>query len=191
MPATLILIADGTEEMEAVIVIDVLRRAGWPVTVAAVGEGRIITASRGVQLVADVSLQECDTATFDVLILPGGKGGTDVFTRDKGVQETLRAFDRDGRSIAAICAAPLALDAAGILRNRRYTCYPGMEREIGQGKHCRATVVHDDNLTTSQGPGTAFAFALALVAQFESKMAAEKLRRQMVIPRTGWLFARL
>ncbi|MFU8780720.1 MAG: DJ-1 family glyoxalase III [Kiritimatiellia bacterium] len=181
MPKTLVLVANGSEEMEAVITIDVLRRAGWPVTVAAVQQDTTITASRGVQIVADAALASIDTTSYDLLVLPGGKGGADTFTEDPNVQQAIKAFDADNKTIAAICAAPLALDAAGILRNRRYTCYPGVEENIHAGTYTTATVVIDQNLVTSPGPGTSFAFALALVERLENKKAADTLRRQMLL----------
>ena len=178
---TLVLLADGSEEMEAVIVIDVLRRAGWPVTVAAIGEQLLLQASRDVKIQADILLQDCESSSFNLLVLPGGKGGTDRFIADSTVQALLRTWDKAGKPLAAICAAPLALDAAGILRHRQYTCYPGIETQISAGTHCEREVVQDENLITSRGPGTAFGFALTLVATFESEEAAEKLRRQMVL----------
>jgi len=181
MPRTLVLVADGTEEMEAVITIAVLRRAGWPVTVAAAEDCQTITASRGMRLVADRSLSECEWSDYELVVLPGGKGGADRFCTSETVQQLLKRFDAEGKAIAAICAAPLALNAAGILRQRHYTCYPGVEAAITSGQHQNRAVVHDENLITSQGPGTTFAFALALVESFESKKAADVLRRQMLL----------
>jgi len=181
MPKTLVLLADGSEEMEAIITVDVLRRAGWPVTIAAAGDHRTITASRGVQIRADTCLHNIDASSYDLLVLPGGKGGTDSFCASEAVLQMLRHFDAEGKAIAAICAAALALDAAGILRNRQYTCYPGVETGIHNGHHCAVPVVQDENLTTSQGPGTTFSFCLALVEKFENKKAADELRRQMVL----------
>ena len=185
MPKTLLLLANGSEEMEAVITIDVLRRAGWAVTVAAVEEQETITASRDVRIHADTLLRDIDANAFDLLVLPGGKGGTDIFCAHSGVQNLLQSFDKANKPIAAICAAPLALDAAGVLRQRQYTCYPGVEKQIKAGKHRSAVVVHDENLITSQGPGTTFAFALKLVEIFENKRAADTLRRQMLLNYTS------
>jgi DJ-1 family protein len=181
MPKTLVLIANGSEEMEAVIIIDVLRRAGWPVAVAAVGSCDTITASRGVRILADTLFDVTCAMSHDLLVLPGGKDGTDAFCRNPDVQHILQVFDAGNKPIAAICAAPLALEAAGILRDRCYTCYPGVEAQIQGGQHMRDTVVIDGNLITSQGPGTSFAFALALVELLENKKAADQLRRQMVL----------
>ncbi len=181
MAKTLLLIADGSEEMEAVITIDVLRRAGWTVTVASIGPNITVSASRMVRLQADTCLGSLDASTYDLLVLPGGKTGTDIFCASQKVIETLQNFDAAQKRIAAICAAPLALDAAGILRDRSYTCYPGVETSIQTGRHCKDIVVHDQNLITSQGPGTTFDFALKIVEVCENKKAADVLRRQMVL----------
>ncbi len=182
MPATLVLIADGSEEMEAVIIVDVLRRAGWPVVLAATGSSLKISASRGVTIVADSLLSEIDPNIFSLIVLPGGKQGTQAFATDPVVLALLRNFKETGKHIAAICAAPLALEAAGILAGSRFTCYPGTQQSIGHGTFCPDDpVVVDGTLTTSQGPGTAFDFALNLVARLENKKAAENLRRQMVL----------
>jgi len=182
MPKTLVLIADGSEEMEAVITIDVLRRASWPVTVAAVKEQPTIIASRGVKIEADICLHDLDVSSYQLVVLPGGKGGTDVFSKNVAVQALLQQFQAAGKMIAAICAAPLALDAAGVLEGHQYTCYPGVNDDIASGHYnSSALVVEDGKLITSQGPGTTFPFALALIAHFENKKAAEKLRRQMIL----------
>ena len=182
MANVLVLIADGSEEMEAVIVIDVLRRAGFEVTVAATGTTTRIEASRGILLTADKLLADIQwSESFDLLVLPGGKGGAETFTHDSTVQQLIRAFDQDGKWIAAICAAPMALDAAGILRGRKYTCYPGVEQALSSGQHTPDTVVQDENLITSRGPGTTFAFALHLVALLENKKTADTLRRQLLL----------
>ncbi len=181
MPNTLVLVADGSEEMEAIITIDVLRRAGWDVTIAAVKAECTITASRGVRIHADVCFDELEENVFDLIVLPGGKGGTDILSAKDTVRTLLQTHDATKKTIAAICAAPLILDKAGILRQRRYTCYPGLEEGITEGQHCNEDVVEDENLITSQGPGTTFAFALAIVERFEDKKTADALRRQMIL----------
>jgi len=183
MSAMLIPLADGVEEMEAVIVIDVLRRAGWNVIAAAVGDSPVVTASRGVTLTADCLWQDAvqRLATIDGIVIPGGAGGTQALCRHEGVLECLRTFGKDGRLIGAICAGPLVLQAAGILHGRRYTCYPGVERDIAGACHCNEKTVRDDRLITSQGPGTAFDFALALIEALDGATKAAAIRRQLVL----------
>jgi protein DJ-1 len=175
----LVAIANGTEEMEAVIIIDVLRRAGISVTVAAVNSGHdasaVVKCSRGVVIQADTVLTDsiCD---FDIVILPGGLDGSKAFAASPVVGHVLKKQEKAGRLIAAICAAPTALKAHGIGSGKRVTSYPGLSDEMKSGPYhySEDRVVVDGNLITSRGPGTAFEFALAIVKQMlgEEKMTS-------------------
>jgi protein deglycase len=170
-PRALVPIADGTEEIEAVCVIDVLRRAGIDVTVAAVGpEGApaattAVTASRGTGLVADVLLEAVADTTFDAIVLPGGLPGARHLRDSAALARLLADQDSAGRLVAAICAAPVVvLQAQGLLRGRGATCFPGLRDQLEAGSRRAGRVVQDGHLLTSQGPGTALEFALAIVA---------------------------
>ncbi len=178
----LIPLADGVEEMEAVIVTDVLRRAGWAVTTASLRLGPV-TGSRGVRLLADAVWSDLSPADFEALILPGGARGTQNLMEHAGVLEAVRLFDAGGRRLAAVCAAPLVLQAAGVLRGRRVTCHPAVRDQLREGVWTDAPVVEDGSLITSQGPGTCFAFALALVARSEGAKRAEALAGEMRVLR--------
>lgn len=180
MPDVIMPLAEGCEEMEAVITIDVLRRAGWKVVTASLGEGPVV-CSRGVRLLADARWQDLDPADFDMLVIPGGKGGTDRLLRDPAILEAVRVFDLAEKRIAAICAGPLVLEEAGVLAGRRMTSHPSVADEFRDGLRENAPVVVDGHLVTSQGPGTAFAFALELVASVEGREKAEALARAMVL----------
>jgi DJ-1 family protein len=180
MIRALIPIADGNEEMEIVIVADSLRRAGWHVVLAGLRGTEPITASRNIKLVPDARWEELDLLSFDILILPGGAGGTKALCDHDGVQETLRIFDIEEKWIAAICAGPLALHKAGILKGRAFTCFPGIEKEMHRADRSNEPVVVDRNLVTSQGPGTAFAFALKLIGLLDGPAAAEKVRSGLI-----------
>jgi 4-methyl-5(b-hydroxyethyl)-thiazole monophosphate biosynthesis len=180
MIRALIPIADGCEEMEAVIVADTLRRAGWEVVLAGLHGTAPVIASRKVKLIPDARWEDIDLLSFDLLVLPGGAGGTRALCEHDGIQETIRIFDIEEKWIGAICAAPLALHKAGILNNRSFTCYPGVEQEMHRPDRANEAVVTDRNLITSQGPGTAFDFALKLIEQIESPSAAEKVRRGLI-----------
>ena len=185
MTSILVPLANGVEEMEAVIVVDVLRRAGWQVTTAATGNSPEVTASRGVVLKADCLWQDTVTGqgieSFDGIVIPGGAGGAQTLCRHEEVLECLRACDRSGRLIGAICAGPLVLQAAGILHGRRYTCYPGVENGITGAVHCNEKTVRDNRLITSQGPGTAFDFALTLIEAVDGAAKAATIRHQLVL----------
>jgi 4-methyl-5(b-hydroxyethyl)-thiazole monophosphate biosynthesis len=174
-------LADGVEEMEAVILADVFRRAGWTVTLAGLRAGPV-TASRGVRLLPDATWADAADKPCDLLALPGGGPGTLALAADARVTGRVRAQVAAGRPVAAICAAARVLDRAGVLRARRYTCFPGVQSELSEGEWVDAPVVVDGPLHTSQGPGTAFAFALHLTAALESPDRAERLRRELLLP---------
>ena len=160
----LVPIADGLEELEAVTIIDVLRRAGADVTVASVGSALQVTASRQVKLVADKLIGDCVNETYDLIALPGGMPGAEHLRDCKSLIDILRRQKQAGRLVGAICATPaVALVPHGLLDDRRATCYPGLEDKLPHPVKDRVAV--DGNVVTSQGPGTAIAFALELVRQ--------------------------
>lgn len=177
----LIPIASGCEEMEAVIIIDTLRRAEWDVTVAGLTAGAI-EASRGVKLVPDTTWDQINPDDFDVLLLPGGFGGTLALCRHEGVQQALRDFDAKGKWVGSICAAALALHEAGILEGKRFTCYPGVEEKLPANiQPVDEIVVVDGHLITSRGPGTAFEFALKVIAECSSPNTAASVRAGLLL----------
>lgn len=177
----LVPIANGSEEMEAVIIIDTLRRAEWKVTVVGLEEGAV-EASRGVKFVPDTTWDEIDPNEYDALILPGGFGGTMAFSEHLGILKALQEFDKKGKWIGSICAAALALQAAGILRGKKFTCYPGVVDKLPEGLEYRGEhVVVDGHLITSQGPGTAFDFALKFIEECTSPSAAASVRRGLLL----------
>ncbi len=178
---TLIPIANGSEEMEAVILIDTLRRAAFDVTVAGLTPG-IIEASRGVQLRGDVSWEEINPCDFDLLLLPGGLGGTEAFMQHAGVQNAIRHFHETGKWLGSICAAAQALNEAGVLDGKRFTCYPGIGAKLPEDiQPVDETVVVDDHLITSQGPGTAFEFALKVISECASPHLAAEVRAGLLL----------
>ncbi len=181
MPTVLVPLANGFEEMEAVIIVDVLRRAQWSVTAAGVDEGTL-TASRGVRLVPDKPWSAIVPADFDILMIPGGNGGVDRLLADARVLDAVRAFDRAGKRIGAVCAGPLVLQAAGILAGRKVTCHPGVAERLTVTPRLTERVVVDGRLVTSQGPGTSFEFALAMVRLVDGASKADALARSMVLP---------
>jgi DJ-1 family protein len=177
----LIPIADGTEEMEAVIIVDTLRRAEWDVTVAGLTDG-VIEASRGVKLLPDTVWNAIDPDDYDVLLLPGGFGGTVAFCEHAGVQQAVRKFNEEKKWVGSICAAALALNEAGILEGKRFTCYPGVEQKLpAHIQPVDEIVVVDGHLITSQGPGTAFEFALKVIAECSSPNASAEVRAGLLL----------
>jgi len=180
MTRALVPLADGVEEMEAVILIDTLRRAGWQVVSAAI-TGLTVKASRGVHLVADLAWGAADVDGFDVLALPGGAEGTSALMGDARVLEAVRRFVKAGKRVAAICAAPLVLQAAGVLAGCRATCHPGVRHKLHATAWQPDRVVTDGCITTSQGPGTAFEFALELIRLYDGAEKAAEVGRGMVL----------
>ncbi|MBI9020354.1 MAG: DJ-1/PfpI family protein [Verrucomicrobia bacterium] len=180
MARVIVPVADGSEEMEAVTLVDVFRRAGWEVVLASIQGGGPITASRGIKLLPDARWETLDLLSFDLLALPGGAGGTQALCKNDGVQEALRIFDIEEQWIGALCAAPLALHKAGILKNRAFTCYPGTEKEMGRNDRSDDPVVVDGHIVTSQGPGTAIAFALKLIELIDGADASEKIASSLI-----------
>ncbi|EFA04901.1 Protein DJ-1-like Protein [Tribolium castaneum] len=179
----LVFLAGGAEEMEAVIAIDVLRRGGVEVTVAGLPDANIIKCSRGVNIKPDISICEAK-GPFDAIVLPGGLGGAKALAASKEVGELIREQEAAGRLTGAICAAPTALKAHGVYVGKTVTSYPAMEAQMlegGQYKYKKEPVVVDGTLVTSQGPGTAFVFALTLVDKLVGKDKAAEVAKAMLL----------
>lgn len=182
MPTVLIPLAQGCEELEAVTVMDILRRAGVQVTTASLGE-KTIKASRGAVLLADMTLDEALEQDFDMIVLPGGLPGSEHLKNDPRIIARLKEMAARNRYIAAICAAPMALHAAGLLEGRRATSFPGVLETL-PGSHIVLDdpVVVDGNIITSRGPGTAMDFALRLVELLLGKTVRDNVEKPLQRP---------
>lgn len=172
MSKVLVLLAEGCEEIEAVTAIDVLRRAEFAVTVAGLRPG-VISASRGVKLAPDTTLDKVVATDFDAIVVPGGYSGVQNLMADARALDAIRAANDAGRWVCAICAGPLVLEKSGVLAGRRATCYPGVELQTTTRVNER--VVVDGKLITSQGPGTSIVFALEIVKQLGGAALAQKV----------------
>lgn len=175
----LLILADGHEEIEAITPIDILRRAGIDVTVAGLNK-KDITGAHGITTVTDIVLEDFK-GTFDALILPGGMPGTTNLMASEQVLSLVKKTAQSPTTLcAAICAAPRVLSKAGILKNKKFTCYPGVEDHIPEGKHTPEKVVIDENIITSRGVGTAIDFSLAIVEFLVDTYAADLLANKIV-----------
>ncbi|HEY3496258.1 MAG TPA: DJ-1 family glyoxalase III [Polyangiaceae bacterium] len=174
----LVLLAEGFEEIEAVTIVDVLRRGGVKVTTAALGTS-LVRGSHGIAIEADTSLDGLRVDTFDAVVLPGGMPGAKHLRDDTRVQSLLCEAAARDKLVGAICAAPIALDAAGLLDGKRATAYPG--HEIRPAIYVEEDVVTDGNIVTSRGVGTALDFALALVERLAGSDTASRLRVAMLV----------
>lgn len=172
MATVLTLLAEGFEEVEATAPIDLLRRAGAEVIVAALGEGIHVTGRCGITMHATTTLAALRTPAFDCVFLPGGPG-TKLLRADPRVREIVTQQSQAGRWLAAICAAPTVLNDAGLLKGRRYTAHFSVASELPEIL-AQERVVVDGKIITSRGAGTAVDFALTVVEQlFSSEKSRE------------------
>ncbi len=170
-------LVDGFEEIEAMAVVDVLKRAGINVVTAG-SPGTMIKSSHGITFMADKRFEDAKSGNYNAIVLVGGSPGYENLERSQNIISTVKDFSAKNKTIAAICAAPLLLAKLGLLENRTATIYPGMERHLPKPRANK--VVVDGNIITSQGPGTAIEFALKLVEVLDSKVKAEKVRRDLL-----------
>ena len=177
MPRILVPIATGFEEIEAICIIDVLRRAGIEVIVGSLNETLLVKGANGITVQADQSIDGITADDLDMIVLPGGWDGTNALAHDITVQTLLKEMDAKAKDIGAICAAVFALYTACVLKEG-YTCYPGVEERIKvagyQGD--KSAVVQSGNVMTSRGPGTAICFGLAIVKKLMGDKSYEGLR---------------
>lgn len=160
----LIPVTDGTEELEAVAIIDILRRADIEVTVASTTDSKQIHCSRGITLVADTLISDCLQETYDLVALPGGIPGAQNLRDSVELTTILKNQHREGRYYGAICASPaVILGHHGLLEGKKATCHPGFADQMKNRDQSQALVVIDGNCITSRGAGTAVDFALSLV----------------------------
>ncbi len=179
MPRILIPLAQGCEELEAVTLIDLLRRAGMTVISAGL-DAMPVRASRGVVLLPDTTLDEVLDQEFDMIVLPGGLPGADYLNQDARIQTLLKTTVAAGRYVAAICAAPKVLASAGLLAGKRATSYPGVLNTVSGLHFIDAPVVIDGQVLTSRGPGTAMDFALAIIETLLGIAQREAVEAQLV-----------
>lgn len=173
MSKVCVFLAEGFEECEALLVVDLLRRAKVEVATASISAERTVTGSHGIPVVADSLASQLDLAGFDLLFLPGGMPGTLHLKDSSLVGQAVVQQCRAGKKVAAICAAPSVLGALGVLQGKKATCYPGFEGELKGAAPQAQPVVVDGNVTTACGMGAGIPFALELISQLVSPQEAE------------------
>jgi len=177
----LVPIADGVEEIEAVCIIDTLRRAGAEVTVASVGALQV-TASRGVKLAADAPIGSCTNTVYDAIVLPGGMPGAEHLRDSAELIALLKEQKAADRIYAAICAAPaVVLHHHGLLKNVQATCYPALQSQLDSNSVSRDRVVVHGRCVTGQGPAVAIEFALKLVEMLFGQAKAKEVGEAMLV----------
>ena len=177
----LVPIANGTEEMEAVIIIDMLRRAGIDVVVA--GDGDMVTCSRGVRIIPDISIDDIsDDDVYDAVVLPGGSQGAANFAANHALAHIVARHRTGNKLIAAICAAPIVLHEYGLLRSSTViTSHPAYTDVLQAYAYTTDRVAQDDGIITSRGAGTAFEFALALIKKLADDATARRIATDIVL----------
>ena len=179
MANALVLLADGFEEIEAVTIIDVLRRGDVVVTTASLG-GQRVTGSHQICIEADALLDEIAVESFDAVVLPGGPAAK-TLREDARAQATIKRAAAAGKVLAAVCAGPTALEAAGVLAGKRATSYPG--NALPSASWVQESVVIDGDVITSRGPGTTMAFALAVVERLSGEKVANTTAERLLFAR--------
>jgi 4-methyl-5(b-hydroxyethyl)-thiazole monophosphate biosynthesis len=180
MATVLVPLAQGCEELEAVTIIDLLRRAQITVVTAGLDD-KPVRASRGVTLIPDTTLEAALKQDYDMIVLPGGMPGADHLDRDPRLRAALKTTFARGKFVAAICAAPKALASAGLLENKRATAYPGVLESLTVAglKNTGEAIACDGTVITSRGPGTAMDFALTLIEKLLGRPKRDEVERAL------------
>lgn len=175
-----VFMADGCEEIEALTVVDIARRAGIEVAMISISGEKLVKGAHGIDFHVDIPAEYMDFEMLDGIVLPGGMPGTLNLGANKYVLQTIIDFACKGKLVSAICAAPSVLGEAGILKGKQATSYPGFEDKLIGATLSEEAVVVDENIITSRGMGTAIPFALAIVEYLMDKETAEKLSASII-----------
>ncbi len=173
-------LANGFEESEAIIVVDILRRAGITVEMASITDNLEVVSARQIRVIADKKFSDIKAEDFDAVFLPGGGAGVKNFIASSDLSNFMKSFYNSDKIIIAICAAPTFLDKLGIIKGKNVTVFPDMIKEIASAKYVDEKVVVDGKLITSKGFGTAIDLGLKLVEKFVSLDASLELKKKIV-----------
>ena len=180
MKKVYVFLADGFEDVEALIPVDVLRRGGVDVTTVSISDFPLATSAHGVNIEADIMFEQGDFSDADLIFLPGGMPGACNLFAHKGVCKVVVDQFAAGKKVAAICAAPgVVLGQLGILEGKKATCYPGFEQMLDGATYTADLVTVDGNVTTAEGPAAAFPFAYDLLAQLVDKKTSDQIAEGM------------
>ena len=173
-------LADGFEDVEALAVIDVCRRAGITVTTVSINPTDLVESAHGVKMIADTIFEDNDYADADMLFLPGGMPGATNLNAHEGLRKVILAHHAADKPLAAICAAPLVYGNLGLAENKRMTCYPGFEKYLTGATYTASLVEVDGNMFTGKGPAAALSLGYAIVEHFCGSETANALRAGMM-----------
>lgn len=180
MSKVLIFMAEGHEEIEALTVVDLLRRAGIEIEMVSITGNKRVPGSHGIMTVCDKLIEQVNFDSADMLVLPGGMPGTLNLELCEPLMDQVHGFNASKKGLAAICAAPTVFGKAGLLEGKKATCYPGMEKDLLGAEVSTDSVCHDGHIITSRGLGTAIPFALEIIKTFQGEEAAEKIAKSVV-----------
>lgn len=174
-------LAEGYEEIEAISIIDVLRRADLNVTIVSISEKLEVVGSHGIKIIVDKLFKEVDYELIDMIILPGGMPGAANLNEHLGLREQILNFNESKKMLAAICAAPLVFGNLGILKNKKATCFPGYENQLHGAIATGENIEVSENIITGKGAGVAIDFALKIVEILKNKKFADDLGKKMIV----------
>ncbi|MGV8962147.1 MAG: DJ-1 family glyoxalase III [Candidatus Saccharimonadaceae bacterium] len=180
MKKVIVILADGFEEIEAVSIIDVLRRAEISVTAVSLGKDKTVKGAHNIVIEANEIFENVEFSTYDMIVLPGGMPGAKNLNEHEGVKSQLKTFAED-KLVGAICAAPMVLGGLGLLKGKRATCYPGFEPELIEATTTGEPVTIDGNIITGKGPNFAIQFSLQLVETLLGKAARDEVSNALLI----------
>lgn len=180
MKTAAVLLADGFEEIEALTVVDLLRRASVYVDTVSITDEYMVHGAHGINVQTEDLFDEVNFVEFDMIVLPGGMPGTTYLNEHSGVRRVVKDFAESGKYVAAICAAPGILGGLGLLKGKRAACYPSVEEKLSGAVIMKVPVVQDGNIITSRGMGTAIDFSLKLVEILTDKVKADELAESII-----------
>ena len=174
-------LADGFEEIEAISIIDVLRRAGFDVTIVSMNKTMEVNGAHDITVKTDVIFEDLDYNIIDMIVLPGGMPGSANLKAHSGLREQILNFNDMKKPLAAICAAPMVFGNLGLLKEKQATCYPGFEDELHGAIITGNAVEQCGTIVTGKGAGVAIDFALKIVEMFKGKEVADDLAKKMIV----------
>lgn len=180
MSKVLLFLAEGFEEIEALTVVDVLRRADIVCDTCSLAYENV-TGAHGIKVFADKTMDNVNAEEYNAVVIPGGMPGAENLKNSEKVVSIVKKFNAEGKVVAAICAGPIVLGKAKITEGKKVTSYPGYENELGNCIYLEETAVIDNNVITSRGPATALYFALKLVEKLKGMETVEKLKEGMLL----------
>lgn len=180
LKSAVILLAEGFEEIEAITIIDVLRRGDVKCDICSIRDRKVI-GSHKIKIKADILLSEIEIDSYEAVILPGGMPGAKNLKEDSRVIDILKRFQNKNKMIGAICAAPIVLKEAGIIKDKTITCYPDFKEEFNESNYTEDIVTNDGNIFTSPGPATAIYFALEILRQLTDEQIYQSVKKGMLV----------